>query len=245
MNFAFNLEIELRFRLQNSHFQILASIFMITDSFKAFFVQPISRFFKAIQHDFQFLSSSLIGIITLKTFIDDQKSHVLERSVHTFELLIKIIIIGFAVNELREKINSNILHDLMTEGFVIVIFYVLFLGLFYSSNLFEKLLKNNTLTELGTRVWNVYVLIFIILLQFTDVIDEKQTDVIKNQNLGGLVKAFFIGTSVHFVYVFVRLKRAQILSKRSLVYLLFLMLYTALSLLFFTAIELGLTSSHT
>ena len=109
MNFAFNLEIELRFRLQNSHFQILASIFMITDSFKAFFTQPISRFFKAIQHDFQFLSSSLIGIITLKTFIDDQKSHVLERSVHTFELLIKIIIIGFAVNELREKINSNIL----------------------------------------------------------------------------------------------------------------------------------------
>lgn len=217
---------------------------MLIDSFKAFFTQPITRFFKATQHDLQFLSSSLIGVITLKTFIEDQKSHVLERSVHTFELLIKIIIIGFAINELREKIDSNILNDLMTEGFVIITFYGLFLALFYCSNLFEKLLKNNTLTELGTRVWNVYVLIFIILLQFTDVIDEKQTDAINNQNLGGLAKAFFIGTSVHFIYVFVRLKRAQILSKRSLVYLLFLMVFIALSLLLFTSLELGLISSH-
>jgi len=244
LNFAFNLEFELRMCLQNSYLKIYTSNFMIADSFKAFFAQPISRFFKAIQHDFKFLGSSIIGVITLKTFIDDQKSHVLERSVHTFELLIKAIIIGFAVNELREKINSNILHDLMTEGFVIVVFYILFLVLFYCSNLFEKLLKNNTLTELGTRLWNVYVLIFIILLQFTDVIDEKQTDAINNQNLGGLTKAFFIGTSIHFIYVFVRLKRAQILSKRSLVYLLFLMLYIALSLLLFTSIEIGLISSH-
>ena len=217
---------------------------MLVDSFNSFFKQPLSRFFNSIKHDFQFLTTSILGVITLQSFVADQKEQVLERSVHTFELLIKIVILGIAVNEMQEKINSNLLHDLMAEAFIIIVFYVLFLVLYFASNLLEYLLKNTLLTELGSRVWNVYVLLFIIMLQFTGVIDETQSDVLKNKSVEALAMPFFVGSSIHFLYIFIKLKRAQLLNKRSIVYCLFLMLFTAISLLFFTAIEIGLSSTH-
>ena len=217
---------------------------MLIESFKTFFAQPIGRFFHAIKHDFQFLTASILGVLTLKSITADQKEQVLERSVHTFELLIKIVILGIAANEMQEKINSNLLHDLMAEAFVILVFYVLFLVLYYTSNFFEYLLKNTLLTELGSRVWNVYVLLFIIMLQFTGVIDETQSDVLKNKSVEALAMPFFIVSSIHFLYIFIKLKRAQLLNKRSIVYCLYLMLFIAISLLFFTAIEIGLSSTH-
>ena len=217
---------------------------MLIESFKTFFAQPIGRFFHAIKHDFQILTASILGVLTLKSITADQKEQVLERSVHTFELLIKIVILGIAANEMQEKINSNLLHDLMAEAFVILVFYVLFLVLYYTSNFFEYLLKNTLLTELGSRVWNVYVLLFIIMLQFTGVIDETQSDVLKNKSVEALAMPFFIGSSIHFLYIFIKLKRAQLLNKRSIVYCLYLMLFIAISLLFFTAIEIGLSSTH-
>ena len=105
---------------------------------------------------------------------------------------------------------------------------MLFIIVYFFGELFNKIFRTNFLDTLVTRLYNFYVLIMLAFLQFSDTINPLLKVKVKEALLTSNTGIVWMMILVHLIFVFVKLFKAGMFTKR---HALFILIFAALFLL--------------
>lgn len=192
---------------------------MLKKTFWIFFVSPLFSLIKILKEYLIFLWNILKDGILIKNFDKRSEQENIEESLKIFRLFLFIIFVNIGVNEIFKIKDSNWITETISEIFITVIFYPLFIGNYYLGRIFNKIYKENLFESISTKLWNLYALIFMGVLQFSQTINTR-LDVEMRTNFGiEKITLICIFIFIHLTAFYINRKKKNIFTKKHLFYL--------------------------
>lgn len=194
---------------------------MLKSAFLHFFINPLSDIFKSAKKTIFFICNILYTGFLIKDFEDRTDEENLEESSRIFHFLIFVLVANIAYNEVFRGHNSNIWHEIRSESLFTIGYFILFIIVYFFGELFNKILSSNFLDTLVTRLYNFYVLTMLAFLQFSDTINPVLKANVKESLIVSNTLLVWFLIFIHSIFVFMKLYKARIFTKRHAIFLVF------------------------
>ena len=194
---------------------------MLKSAFLHFFIDPLSEIYGSIKKSIIFIFHILYNGLLFKNFENRTDEEDLEESSRVFHFLIFVLIGNIAYNEIFRGHDSNLWHEIKSQSLFTLGYFVLFIIVYFFGELFNKIFRSNFLDTLVTRLYNFYVLIMLAVLQFSDTINPALKENVKNQVISENAALVWMLLIPHLLFVFVKLFKAGIFTKRHAFFILF------------------------
>ncbi len=195
---------------------------MFKNVFSHFFISPLSDIYESVKKTLFFILQLLYNGLTLRDFKDRSNEENLEESSRVFHFLIFVLIGNIAYNEIFRGHDSNLWHEIKSQSLFTLGYFMLFIIVYFLGELFNKIFRSNFLDTLVTRLYNFYILIMLLVLQFSDSINPLLKESLKNSKLAENAALVWILIVLHLLFVFIKLFKAGIFTKRHAFFILFL-----------------------
>jgi hypothetical protein len=194
---------------------------MFKSAFLHFFISPLSDIYASVKKTLFFIFQLLYTGLTLRDFKDRSNEENLDESSRVFHFLIFVLIGNIAYNEIFRGHDSNLWHEIKSQSLFTLGYFMLFIIVYFLGELFNKIFRSNFLDTLVTRLYNFYVLIMLAVLQFSDTINPALKENVKNQVISENAALVWMLLIPHLLFVFIKLFKAGIFTKRHAFFILF------------------------
>lgn len=195
---------------------------MLKNAFQHFFISPLSDIFQSVKNAVVHIFFIIYDGLTLRNFKDRTNEENLEESSRVFHFLIFVLIGNIAYNEVFRGYDSNLWHEIKSQSLFTVGYFALFIIAYFLGELFNKIFRANFLDTLITRLYNFYIIIMLAVLQFSDTINPVLKEKVKNQLISENAALVWMLIVIHLIFVFVKLFKGGIFTKRHAFFILFL-----------------------
>jgi len=186
---------------------------MLKKSFQLFFIDPIAKIYEVIKENILFVLKFFKEMLLLK-FEPINDADTLAESFKIFRIIIVIIILNISYKEISDQKDSNFLIEMFTELLISIVYFVFFILTFYIGLVFDKIYKSITLLSFSIKLWNLYALILICLLELFDGLSGK---IEKISNVNVFLWLFII---IHLLVFYFKLIKTNIFRKNHIIYIL-------------------------
>jgi hypothetical protein len=215
---------------------------MLKSAFIHFFINPLSDIYGSIKKSIIFIFHILYNGLLFKNFEDRTDEENLEESSRVFHFLVFALIANIAFNEVFRKQDSNLWHDIKSESLFTLGYFMLFIVVYFFGELFNKIFRINFFDTLVTRLYNFYVLIMLAFLQFSDAINPALKANVKESLIVSNASIVWYLFAVHLFFVFIKLFKAGIFTKRHAFFIMFLLVLFLVVLVLFAQLTDSLIS---
>jgi len=137
-----------------------------------------------------------LDAILLRNISNKTQDDLLLETFKILKIIIFIIVSNIAFNELFRNIDSDLWHEVKSEGTYLTFFYISFLGFYYISRLYEKITSNGVHKVIVLRYLLIVMLATIIFFQIDGLMnpDYKKYKLLNDLAIKDLVYifAFFV-----------------------------------------------------
>ncbi len=215
---------------------------MLKNAFQHFFINPLVDIYESLKKTIIFIFYVVYNGFTLRNFKDRSNEENLEESSRVFHFLIFALIANIAFNEIFRGHDSNLWHEIKSESLFTLGYFMLFIVVYFFGELFNKIFRINFLDTLVTRLYNFYVLIMLAFLQFSDTINPILKVKVKEALLTSNTAIVWMMSVVHLIFVFVKLFKAGMFTKRHALFILIFALLFFIILIYFSVLTDSLIS---
>ena len=130
----------------------------------------------------------------LRNISDKTPDDLLLETFKILKIIIFFIVSNIAFNEIFRKIDSNLWHEIKSEGAYLAFFYISFLAFYYIGRLYEKITSNGVHKVIVLRYLLIVMLATILFFQIDGLMnpDHKKNQLLSNLAMNDLVLIFFI-----------------------------------------------------
>ena len=162
---------------------------MISKSFSLFFSNPLKELYQGFLSNLKFTFKFLVDTALLRDITNKTSDDVLLETFKILKIIIFIIVVNIAFNEIFRNIDSNLWNDLKSEGLYLVFFYISFLAFYYLSRVYERITKTSIHTTIVSRYQLVVMLATMIFFQVSGIMnpDQKKSNLIVELAVENLV----------------------------------------------------------
>ncbi|MFM7682651.1 MAG: hypothetical protein ACKO7P_07885 [Bacteroidota bacterium] len=183
---------------------------MISKSFRLFFLDPLKELSKGFLSYINFTFTFILDAILLRNFSDKSSDELLLETFKILKVIVFFIVSNIAFNEIFRNINSNLWHELISEGSYLAFFYISFVAFYYIGRLYEKITSNGVHKVIVLRYLLIVMLTTIVHFQIDGIMnpDQKLHQLVRDRALIDLVLIFiFFTVMVIFQSIFLLKKK--------------------------------------
>ena len=166
---------------------------MISKSFRLFFLDPLKELSQGCLSYINFTFGFILDGILLRNISDKTPDDLLLETFKILKIIIFFIVSNIAFNEIFRKIDSNLWHEIKSEGAYLAFFYISFLAFYYIGRLYEKITSNGVHKVIVLRYLLIIILATILFFQIDGLMnpDHKKHQLLSNLAMKDLVLLFF------------------------------------------------------
>lgn len=165
---------------------------MISKSFRLFFLDPLKELSQGCLSYINFTFRFILDGILLRNIRDKTPDDLLLETFKILKIIIFFIVSNIAFNELFRNIDSNLWHEVKSEGSYLTFFYISFLAFYYISRLYEKITSNGVHKVIVLRYLLIVMLATILFFQIDGLMnpDYKKHQSLRDWAVNDLVLIF-------------------------------------------------------
>jgi hypothetical protein len=200
---------------------------MISKSFRLFFLDPLKELYQGCLSYINFTFRFILDAFLLRNISDKTPDDLLLETFKIFKIIIFFIVSNIAFNELFRNIDSDLWHEVKSEGSYLAFFYISFLAFYYIGRLYEKITSNGVHKVIVLRYLLIIILATILFFQIEGLMnpDQKKYQLLSNLAMNDLALIFFFFALMVIFQSFYLLKK-KIIKWYDMFYYIFM---TALS----------------
>ena len=138
---------------------------MISKSFRLFFLDPLKELSQGCLSYINFTFRFILDGVLLRNISDKTPDDLLLETFKILKIIIFFIVSNIAFNEIFKGNDSNLWHEVKSEGSYLAFFYISFLALYYISRLYEKITSNGVHKVIVLRDFLIVILATILFFQ--------------------------------------------------------------------------------
>jgi len=147
---------------------------MISKSFRLFFLDPLKELSQGFLSYINFTFRFILDAILLRNFSDKSSDELLLETFKILKVIVFFIVSNIAFNEIFRNIDSNLWHELISEGSYLAFFYISFVVFYYIGWLYEKITSNGVHKVIVLRYLLIVMLATILLFQIDGIMNPDQ-----------------------------------------------------------------------